>query len=324
MKLSPKTLKKLVKGAIYFEEDRGYLFCSRYSKEQIDYMAREEYDWGWRMRASFSGGIRLEFKTDSENISFDYIASDIHERSNTVDLYINDVLTSIYKIEDKLKGHIEFILPKGEKKVTVYYPCESVFKIKNFTLDKGYKAIKDKGQRVLVIGDSITQGAGPEFSSAAYLYSLVRKTNYNILGQGVGGYRYEAEDLMKIENFEPDKIIVFLGTNFYEEECLQNCGYDYAKGVKDFYAKLNELYPQTPVLSVTPLWRCNDVNMKRLRLCVDIIKENCSKYPNISAVDGFDLVPNVKECFSDGVHPNAYGSEALAANLFKVIKEIKF
>ena len=324
MRLSAKTLKKLVKGAVYFEEEKGYFVPYRYSKEQIDYMAREEYDWGWRMRAGFSGGIRLEFKTDSQKISFDYLATAMHERSNTIDLYVNGVLYSIYKIENRLKGHVDFSLPQGEKTVTIYYPCESILKIKGFTLDGGYKAIKDKGQRVLIIGDSITQCAGPEFTSSAYLHSLTRKIGYNFLGQGIGGYRYEAQDLMKVEGFEPEKIIVFLGTNYYEKECLESCGYDYEKGVKDFYKRLNELYPTTPILSITPLWRCNDVNMERLRWCVDTIKKACYEYPNIYVLEGFDLVPNVKECFSDGVHPNAYGSLLLAENLYKVMKEIKF
>lgn len=324
MKLSGKTLKRLVKGAVYFEISKGYLFCSRYSKKQIDYMAREEYDWGWRWRATFSGGIRLEFITDSENISFDYLASDMHERSNTVDLYVDGVLKSVYKIGDRLKGKIQYSLPSGEKKITIYYPCECLFKIKNFTLDGGYKSVKDKGKRVLVIGDSITQGAGPEISSSAYLHALQRKTGYTILGQGVGGYRYEAPDLMKVDGFEPDKIIVFLGTNYYEKDCLERCGYDYEKGVKDFYKRLNELYPSAPVLAVTPLWRNNGVNMQRLIWCIDKIKSVCSQYENVRVADGFELVPNVDECFSDGVHPNSYGSTLLCENLYRFIKEIKF
>ena len=99
MKLSAKTLSKLVKGSVYFEEERGYFVPYRYSKEQIDYMAREEYDWGWRMRAAFSGGIRLEFKTDSKNISFDYNNSMI-----TIILY---PLIQFFgqKIEEKLFGN---------------------------------------------------------------------------------------------------------------------------------------------------------------------------------------------------------------------------
>lgn len=325
MRLSNNTVKKFFKGAIYFSEDKGYLTPYRYSKAQLDYMADESYDYGWRFRAKFSGGIRMELKTDAKNISFDYRASDAHETSNTLDLYINDVLFKVYHIENRLKGRVEYNnLPKGEKKVTIYFPCESKLEIKNFTLDGGYKSIKDKKEKVLVIGDSITQGAGPAIASSAYLNALTRKTNYNYLGQGVGGYRYEAKDLMRIEGFEPDKIIVFLGTNYYEEACLKSCNYDYARAVKEFYEVLNTMYPKTPVLSITPLWRNNDVDMNRLLWCVDTIKNECSRYDNIIVADGFTLVPNVDECFSDRVHPNAYGSELLANNIVKFMKENKF
>ncbi|MBO5110990.1 MAG: SGNH/GDSL hydrolase family protein [Clostridia bacterium] len=324
MKLSHKTLSKFAKGALHYTVEKGYVTFYRYSKEQMEFMAQEDYDRGWRNYAKFSGGIRLEFKTDAKNISFDYTASNIHERSNTVDLYLDGVLASVYAIGDRLKGTVAFTLPEGEKKVTIYYPCESIFRIKNFELDGAYKTVKDKGPKVLVIGDSITQGAGPEISSAAYLHSLTRKTGYNFLGQGVGGYRYEARDLRKIEGFEPDKILVFLGTNYYDEACLVSCKYDYAPAVKDFYKRLNELYPDTPVLCVTPLWRNNNVDMSRLLWCIDRIKEACADYPNVTVVDGFTLVPNVDECFSDKIHPNAYGSEYLAVNLAKAMKAARF
>ena len=109
------------------------------------------------------------------------------------------------------------MLTEGKKRVFVYLPCESRLDIKNFTVNGKYESVKSNGKRLLIIGDSITQGAGPEISSSAYINVLSRKTGYNILGQGVGGYRYEPGDLMKIDGFEPEKIIVFLGTN--RDEC---------------------------------------------------------------------------------------------------------
>ena len=323
MKLTGKTLSKFMKGACYYEIKNGYFIPYRYSKAQIEYMADESYDYGWRFRALFSGGIRLEFKSNTRTISFDYKASDVHERANTIDLYVDNVLTSVYTIGECLKGSVKFTLPEGEKKITIYYPCESRLEIKNFTIDGTYKAIKDKGEKLLIIGDSITQGAGPQIGSASYLNTLTRKTSYNILGQGVGGYRYEAKDLMKIDGFEPDKIIVFLGTNYYEESCLER-GYDYEKAVIEFYERLSSIYGKTPVISITPLWRNNNVNMERLKWWIEAIKNACKKHENVSVIDGFELVPNVDECFSDKIHPNAYGSEYLANNLIKYMKAIKF
>ncbi|MBO5908331.1 MAG: SGNH/GDSL hydrolase family protein [Clostridia bacterium] len=322
MKLSSKTLKGLFKGALYFTEERGYLKAFRYNKSQLDYMADPSYDWGWRMRGRFTGGIRLEFKTDACKISFEYRASHSHERANTIDLYIDGRMVDVYKIGECLKGKVEYALPQGEKTVTIYLPNESELAIKNFQIDGRFKATKDKGKKLLIIGDSITQGAGPDFASGAYVHSLCRKTGMNIIAQGIGGYRYEPCDLMRVEGFDPDYIMVFLGTNYYED-CHRENGYDYALAVKEFYSKLNEIYPCVPVLCVTPLWRNNEgTDLERLAWCTNTIKNECARYPSIAVVDGFDLVPNVEECFADGIHPNAYGAEIIAENLAGIMREI--
>ena len=321
MKLSNKTVTKFIKGAVYFEEIKGYLIAYKYSKAQLDYMANPSYDHGWRWRAKISGGIRLELDTDATELSFDYTASHSHPTANTVDLYVDGILTSVYTIGDTLKGKISFSIRAGDKRVTVYFPCESTLGIKNFTINGGYKAVKDKGPKILVLGDSITQGAGPQIGSASYLNTLTREVNATFLGQGVGGYRYEPCDLMKIDGFEPDKIIVFLGTNYYDTPFEQ---YDYKGAVEEYYRVLTEMYPRIPILSVTPLWRNNNVDFDRLYWCIDTIKNACAPYEQVTVVDGFTLVPNVDECFGDLVHPNAYGSRLLATNLISFMKKSGF
>ncbi|MBR2025037.1 MAG: SGNH/GDSL hydrolase family protein [Clostridia bacterium] len=324
MKLTEKTLMKLVKGAINYSCERGYITFYRFGKNQMEYMAREEYDYGWRNWAKFSGGIRLEFKTDSENIDFDYKASCSHERANTVDLYINDTLTCVYKIGENLKGRIHFDLPDGTKKVTVYFPGESIFSIKNFTIDGNYKSIKDTREKLLVYGDSITQGAGPEFASVSYVNILNREYKFNILNQGIGGYRYEPCDLMKVEGFEPDKIMVALGTNYYDDDMLERCGYDYEKAVREFYKRLNGIYPNVPKLVFTILYKTRDLDEDRLNWCREVIKNEALKYPDTNVIDGETLMPNDPVTLSDGVHPSTYGSIMIGKNLMKKMKEIKF
>lgn len=311
MILTSEQLKKLFKGAVYFTERDGYLTPYRYSKAQVEYMARAEYDWGWRMRAGFSGGIRIELLTDAREISMEYRASHSHERSNTVDLYINGVRHDSYHIEEKLSGKIKFTPPSGEKRVTIYLPCESLFEIKNFSVSGEYTPISDNGEKILVIGDSITQGAGPDEAGCSYLNILTREMPYTFLGQGIGGYRYEPQDLMRVEGFEPDKLIVFLGTNYYEY-ALTEGGYNYGLAVEEFYKKLNELYPDIPTLVITPLFRTNANEWNKFLWCINKIKTEAEKYSNITVADGFELMPNESECLADGVHPNIRGSRLLA------------
>ena len=323
MKLSANSIKKLIKGACYFETKNGYLMSYKYSKKQIDAMSREGFEPFWRERGAFSAGIRLEIKTDSNNISFDYKSfegTNLTDRSNSVDVWINGILFSVLRPEHS-KGSILVELPEGEKLVCIYFPCDCKFGIKNLSIDGGYRSVKDKGQRVLVIGDSITQGYGPSFSSGSYFNTLQRLTGYNMLNQGIGGYRCEPVDLMYVDGFEPDKIITFLGTNWYDAPDQ----YDYESATVGFYKRLTELYPKKQILAVSPIWRGNDdLDKERFSWCRGIIARECAKYENITLVDGFTLVPNVLECYCDKVHPNEYGCLMLAMNLQKEMKRIKF
>ena len=318
MKLSNKTLSKLIKGACYFETKDGYLSSFRYSKAQIEHISQNKCDKDWLTYALMSGPQRIEFKTNSTIVSFDYKSSKPHV-NNTIDLYINNVLYSVYHINDILKGRVEFSLPQGQKKLSIYMPCESTVQIKNFTIDGNYKSVKATGEKVLIIGDSITQGAGPNVASLAYANGLVRELGYDILAQGIGGYRYEPNDIMKIDGFEPDKIIVALGTNWYDDS-----SYDYELNVSEFYKKLTSVFPNIPILAITPIWRGDIDNWDRFIWCINKIKDTCAKYECIRLVDGFTLVPNVEECFSDKAHPNSFGSLMYSNNLIKTIKKLKF
>ena len=318
MKLSNKTLSKFIKGACYFEIKDGYLSSYRFSKAQIENLLQNAYDKCWLTYALMSGPQRIEFKTSSTEISFDYKASKSHA-NNTIDLYIDNALYRVYHINDTLKGKVEFFLPQGQKLVSIYMPCESTVQIKNFTINGGYKSVKKSEKRVLIIGDSITQGAGPNVASLAYADALARELGYDILAQGIGGYRYEPNDIMKIDGFEPDKIIVALGTNWYDDS-----SYDYELNVSEFYKKLTSVFPNIPILAITPIWRGDIDNWERFIWCINKIKDTCAKYECIKLVDGFTLVPNVKECFSDKAHPNSFGSLMYSNNLIKAIKKLKF
>ena len=323
MKFSANSLKKLIKGACYFETNRGYLISYKYSKKQLDLMNTEGYDSFWRERGSFSAGIRIELKTDSLYVSFDYYANggtSLCDRSNSLDVWVGGVLYSVLHLSEK-KGNVKIELPEGKKHVSIYMPCDCQFWVKNFEIDGSYTSVKDKGQKVLVIGDSITQGYGSMFSSGSYFNELQRMTGYNMLNQGIGGYRCEPDDLMLVDGFEPDKIITFLGTNWYDAPDV----YDYEKATVEFYNRLCELYPGKQILSISPIWRGNDdLDAPRFDWCRKIVERECKKHPNICFVDGFTLVPHVLDCFCDKVHPNEYGCYMIAKNVYKNMKDCKF
>lgn len=322
MRLSAKTLIKFARGGASYKADKGVFRAFRFSEKQIEYMCSDAFEQGWKNWAMHTGAIRLEFKTDATKISFDYVASSWIKESNTVDFIVDGRLEAVYRVDDSSKGHIEHTMKQGYKKIIICLPCITSFGIKNFTLNGGYKSVKFPSKKILILGDSITHGGGPTMSSATYVNMLAMKTGYEIIGQGIAGYRYEPrESMMVVDGFNPDKVVVFLGTNCYEASHIEN-GYDYKRAVYEYYDKLTRLYPETPILCVTPLWRNNNVDWERFSWCINTIKSACARYDRIKVVDGLDIVPHADEFFADKIHPTAYGSTFIANAIEKALKEI--
>ncbi len=317
MKASKKTLKKFIKGALTIREEGAYLCPLKYEEAQIEQF--RQADKGWHWRSQFSSGTRIELLTDATEIRLDYYATDFSSSDNTFDLYVDGVLNCVHKVKKFNFDRAIYNVREGWKLVQIYLPTDCHIGIKNFNINGAYKSVKDKGQKVLIIGDSITQGYGTFMSGASYANVLQRKTGYNIVAQGIGGLPFKDCVLYKGE-YEPDKIIVSLGTNYYEAVDI----YDYENEVKDFFKKLNELWGDKEIIYISPLWRDNDVIWDRFLWCREVATNEALKYENITVIDGFDLVPHVHECYHDKIHPNAYGCELLANNLAFIFKEIGF
>ena len=317
MKASRNTLKKFIKGALTIRDEGAYICPLTYEEGQIEEFRAADKGWVWR--SQFSAGTRIELMTDATELRFDYNATDFSSSDNTFDLYVDGVLKCVHKVKKFNFDRAVYTMREGWKLVQIYLPTDCHIGIKNFNINGGYKSVKDKGQKLLIIGDSITQGYGTFMSGATYVNVLQRKTGYNIVAQGIGGLPFKECVVYKGE-YEPDKIVISLGTNYYEA----GLKYDYEKEVKLFFKKLNELWGDKEIIYISPLWRDNNVNMERFLWCIETATSEALKYDNITVIDGFDLVPNVEECFCDKIHPNAYGCELLANNLAFIFKELNF
>ncbi len=317
MKLSNNTIKKLIFGAYQFKESKGYLEACRFSDAQLDaHPVGNPYHY----RLLGSAGITLEFKTDAENFSFDFIVTNI-AFWDSIDVFVDGEMhhsTTIADIADKEtkygKGHLEYSLPQGKnKKVCLYFPTDCTLLIKNFTVDGSYSAIKkDKCRHVLWLGDSITQGYGSALASYGYVSVAKKILGWNILNQGIGGYGFISDILHPLEaSF--DRIFVAFGTN----DRLQPTFHD---NVDKFLQKLSQLFPHTPVTVITPVWRPEIEGIYEAR---DYLMSACEKYPLFNAIDGTVLIPKAKPYLCDHVHPNAIGCEYYGKKLAEIIKAQK-
>ena len=302
-------------GAYSFREtEDGWLQAFQYSEAQMAYF-RTGFDF-WYDRCMASTAKTLEMTTTARTVSFEYRF--IWEGSqDSFELAVNGLITEIRYVRDLPKeGKLTWKLPEGEKGVMIYLPADATVLIRNVEIDGPYTPAK-KNEKVLWLGDSITQGFGPLRSAQTYVSVANRLLNYDIINQGIGGYVYDKGSLMKMDGYTPDKIIVALGTNQFGCETM--------KDVEEYYETLTGIYGETPILCISPLWR-GDLPEQMpilIRFCENV-KEIAGRYPSVTVVDGFTLVPHLPEYFRDNLHPNELGCETYGRNLVEEIRKLEF
>lgn len=316
MKLTNEELKKYYYGAYSFKEtDDGYLQAYQYTDAQMDYF-REVSDF-WYERCYASTSKTIEFITEATKVSFDYKIVWIGSL-DSFEVAVDGIVTQIVYVKDIDKeGKIEFDLPVGSKQVIVYLPADATVVIKDFEVNaESDKVIKNA--KVLWLGDSITQGYGPLRSSCTYVSVANRILNYDIINQGIGGYVYDKKSLMKMDGYNPDKLIVSLGTNQFGCETMVD--------IEEYYERLFEIYGKDiPVLCIIPIWRGDVENGEPtlIKFCENL-KKIVARYSNIQMVEGWKLVPHLPEYFLDNLHPNQLGAEVYGRNLVAEIQKLGF
>ncbi|MBQ9768433.1 MAG: SGNH/GDSL hydrolase family protein [Lachnospiraceae bacterium] len=313
MRFTNEQLKEIYYGALSFHEtEDGYLQAFQYTKPQMEYF-KDASDF-WYDRCMATTAKTLEFTTSATECSLEYKIIWIGSE-DTVELWVDGMVTEICYVKDLGKtGTLTFALPEGEKSVVIYLPADATMLVRKFEIN-GDVTPAEKKEKVLWMGDSITQGFGPLRSAHTYVSVANRLLNYDILNQGIGGYVYDKNVLMPMAGYAPEKIIIAMGTNQFGDATMQ--------AVEEYYERLKEVYGDTPVLCVTPIWRGDHPEgMDTLVRFCENIKKICANYPNITVVDGFKLVPHLEEYFLDKLHPNALGMELYGRNLVEEIRRV--
>ena len=351
--MTNEELKKYYFGAYSFEEtEDGYLQAFQYTKAQMDYF-QGAFDF-WYDRCMASTSKTIELNTEATKISFDFKIIWMGS-PDSFELQVDGQITKIQYVMDYMKadlppmfgkpgedgpdrkafgeekpeppqggfpgwklpkeGKIEWELPEGKKNVVIYLPADATVVVRNFELNAPAKR-PVKNEKVLWLGDSITQGFGPLRSGQTYVTVANRILNYDIVNQGIGGYVYDKKSLMKMDGYQPDKIIVALGTNQYGSETMTD--------VEEYYETLTGIYGnEIPILCISPIWRGDQPEgyEKFVSFCENV-KKIAGSYKNVTVVDGFTLVPHLKEYYLDNLHPNCLGTENYGRNLVEIIRKL--
>ena len=333
--MTNEELKNYYFGAYSFEEvEGGWLQAFQYTKAQMDYF-KDAFDF-WYDRCMASTSKTIEVNTEATKLSFEFKIIWMGS-PDSFELEVDGQISKIAYVMDFMKegmpepdfskgfpgwnlpkeGKIEWELPKGKKHVVIYLPADATVLVRNLEINAAAER-PAKNEKVLWLGDSITQGFGPLRSGQTYVTVANRILNYDIVNQGIGGYVYDKKSLMKMDGYQPDKIIVALGTNQYGSETMID--------VEEYYETLMGIYGnEIPILCISPIWRGDQPEgyEKFVSFCENI-KKIAGGYQNVTVVDGFTLVPHLKEYYLDNLHPNCLGTENYGRNLVEAIRKIGF
>ena len=324
MKLTTEQIKSIAIGASRVENMNGADHLLRFTKEQEELyrVSSEEF-----YHKSFAtAGIRLEFVTDSANLSME---CEVSPRSSSRKYFCHSIFVDGKRFSE-LSANIDtgtfggsWTLPEGEKKICIYFPWSVRSTIKSITLDDGASFTPvAKSHKMIIFGDSITHGYDASSPELSYASKLADALDAYAINKGIGGEIFRPELASLKDNIDPEYITVAYGTNdwcaFTYEEFTKRC--------KEFYENLSKNYPNAKIFALTPIWRKQIVNpAKAGEFCVigEHIKKVASELPNVTVIDCLEFVPADLACFSpDGVHPNDKGFDFYANGVIEKIKSI--
>ena len=321
MKLSLEQLASIAQGAVKVEQKGELIQFHRFTEEQ-----EKVYETtGYHPKQYATAGVRLCFKTDATAFDLKVVASKGSSRTYYVHdvevngKYIGSIKGEMQDFYGEAEGH--FALGVGDKEVCIYFPWSACSMVKEMVLDgASYVEPIKKAKKVLVFGDSITQGYDALYPMNRYAGKVADALGAEEINKAIGGEKFcpWLSDLK--EPFEPDYITVAYGTNHWHRATPEQ----YRAIAADFYANLAKHYPNAKVYALTPIWRkdCTDETAFRdFEQLGELIAEVVAPYENMECINCRKFVPEDETLFSDlYLHPNDAGFKYYAEGVVKAIQ----
>lgn len=312
---------KIFKNCLGIVESEEGIIPLRFTEKQLKQYTEVE---AFRLRSYCPSGICIDVNTDTRFIKMKYKVKGFARNWLYFDVFVNDILTASIgsdKIESN-NGEFYYELPaevNGMNRITIYLPHIAEIIICDMEFSKGacVEPTQEYSKDLLCLGDSITQGMVAIKPSASYAVLLSRFFKMNLLNQGVGGYYFNEKSLDRNLPYKPDIVTIAYGTNDWGRFSNFN---DFYEACSSYIDKVVEMYDDSKIYVITPLWRSDIAEMRSAGSFFDVsegIKKICIKYSQITIVDGMELIPHSTDYFGDGLHPTQEGFLHMAMNLVK-------
>ena len=318
MILTKKELAALVQGAISIEyDDAGYLIPHRLTEKQREFYKSLEKPYAY---ACSTPNVRLAFQTNATDFSIDYRIT-CGKKCN-FDLFVDGAMCWHYyeNVANNTTGTFTFTLPEGTHDVVLYLPYLARASLANLTLPDGATVTPLPWRpTMLLLGDSITQGALCEYPSNTYANLLPDMLGVCSLNQGVAGEIHRPDMIDSEIGFVPEIITVAYGTNDFAkckstEEVRENA--------TEYYRRVRATFPKAKIFCILPIWR-GDHEPPRAAgsfLLVKQIVRTAAEAVGATVIDAFNFVPHLPEFFYDQrLHPNDLGFLHYASALYRAM-----
>jgi lysophospholipase L1-like esterase len=281
-------------------------------------------------------GIKLVFRTNSRRLGlkallddalywWPLVSFDIQVNGETIGYLDNfsHIENFVPKFDEQLPlGPVEkqFDLGEGEKVVTVHLPWCHRFLLQQVTLDDDAFAAPVQKKKLLMYGDSITQGYCATRPSRRLAALAAAGLDMEECNRTMAGSTFLPDVAAAMDPVRPDAITVTYGSNDWgkgktAEKLHDDC--------RRFLQALQKNNPGVPIAVVSPIWRssfacCNP--------CIDYetvtetLRQAAAEFDNLHFICGVDLVPHEEAMFFDGLHPNDEGMAIYAEHLIAQLK----
>lgn len=280
-----------------------------------------------------TAGIVMEFDTDAKALSFtatvrsdtgirSYFAFDIFENGEKIASPCNfneAEMNGDYAHKEYPLGRFSFEIPlsAGDKRVKIVFPHSVVAELEDMQL-KAASFVKPvrMEKKLIAYGDSITQGYDARYPSNTYAMRLAEHLQAELISKALGGDMFASELVEAGKIQDADYVLVAYGTNDWYWHSRDKLKAD----AQACISAVAERFSTVPVFVLSPIWRNGwqgESEFGDFTGVGKLLEEICRAYPNITFIQGFDLVPHECELFGDlGLHPSDEGF----AHYFKNLK----
>ncbi|MFA7231449.1 MAG: SGNH/GDSL hydrolase family protein [Victivallaceae bacterium] len=312
---------ELVCGAAGVEVGEDGFTLSRMTPELTELYS---YSEAAEIRASCPSGIRIAFVSNTSFVAMQVkYGRKVRERF-AIDIVVDRVQrmtfnpseeTEIFSFSTEIPG-------AGDKRIEIFLPVMVECTVQALEIEDGASlATVEEVDRMMFIGDSITQGievTAPALAYPAQVAAALEKDFHNI---AVGGAKMNANVGKLALDLKWKTAFVAFGINDFNQ----------SRPLAEFTAETEGLLKhlssrkRAKIYVITPLPWAGRTTPNELGLSPEdyrqAIRDAAGKITGVKVIEGAELVPDDAALYVDNVHPNDSGMTLLAEKLLEKIKQ---